>query len=161
MSLANSNTVDAIGIERDIGIAVLTIADSWDWPCRYSRAISNPSGKKLPPGASENRRPDVFLGLRQQSARSIGMEIHAGNQHQLRFASINWEKMGTRGRTGVLSVRNLFTQAAIPRQVRVLASRGLPYARSAPVPGRSNATCPAARKFSTVRRRRELKTNKT
>ena len=117
--------------------------------------------KNCPPGASENRRPDVFLGLRQQSARSIGMEIHAGNQHQLRLASVKWEKMGTRGRTGVLSVRNLFTQAAIRRQVRALASRGLPYARSAPVPGRSNATCPAARKFSTVHRRRELKTNKT
>jgi hypothetical protein len=31
MSLDQSTTVDAIGIEDETGSAVLTIADSWDW----------------------------------------------------------------------------------------------------------------------------------
>ena len=31
MSLDRPNTVDAIGIEKDTGIAILTIVDSWDW----------------------------------------------------------------------------------------------------------------------------------
>src|SRR5215469_3883139 len=31
MSLENPNTVDAIGIEKDTGRAILTIVDSWDW----------------------------------------------------------------------------------------------------------------------------------
>ena len=31
MPLENPNTVDAIGIEKDTGTAVLTIIDSWDW----------------------------------------------------------------------------------------------------------------------------------
>lgn len=31
MSLENSNTVDALGIEKETGSAVLTIADAWDW----------------------------------------------------------------------------------------------------------------------------------
>jgi hypothetical protein len=30
MSLENTNTVDAMGIENETGHAVLTIADSWD-----------------------------------------------------------------------------------------------------------------------------------
>jgi hypothetical protein len=31
MSPEKSNTVDAIGIEKDTGVAILTIIDSWDW----------------------------------------------------------------------------------------------------------------------------------
>jgi hypothetical protein len=31
MSLDKANTVDAAGIENETGLAVLTIADSWDW----------------------------------------------------------------------------------------------------------------------------------
>lgn len=31
MALDKPNTVDAIGIEKDTGAAILTITDSWDW----------------------------------------------------------------------------------------------------------------------------------
>lgn len=31
MSLEKPNTVDALGIEKNTGIAILTIVDSWDW----------------------------------------------------------------------------------------------------------------------------------
>jgi Family of unknown function (DUF6572) len=31
MSLDNPNTVDAIGVEKTTGIAILTMTDSWDW----------------------------------------------------------------------------------------------------------------------------------
>ena len=31
MSLEKPDTVDAIGIEKDTGAAILTIMDSWDW----------------------------------------------------------------------------------------------------------------------------------
>ena len=31
MSLDKPKIVDAIGIEKDTGMAILTIVDSWDW----------------------------------------------------------------------------------------------------------------------------------
>jgi hypothetical protein len=40
MSLANSTTVDAIGIDRTSGAAILTIADSWNWADENSHLLA-------------------------------------------------------------------------------------------------------------------------
>lgn len=40
MSLENTNTVDAIGIEKNTGIAVLTIFDSLDWQDEEQHLLS-------------------------------------------------------------------------------------------------------------------------
>jgi hypothetical protein len=40
MSLESTNTVDAVGIENDTGMAVLTLADSWDWSDEHAHLLA-------------------------------------------------------------------------------------------------------------------------
>ena len=40
MSLDNTNIIDAVGLEKDTGYVVLTIADSWDWSAEYEHLVA-------------------------------------------------------------------------------------------------------------------------